>query len=90
MANLCKPSLKYPWLAKATQTGKQRNLVQDVKDQLRTMKLAFEDRFQMHLASTSPVMLWLIDHVTNTLNRLTMGSDGRTPSSWVCGGQEED
>ena len=59
--------------------GKSERAVQDLEDQLRTMKLAFEDRFKLRLGSSSAIMKWLVEHAANTINRCALGPDGKTP-----------
>ena len=59
--------------------GRAEQAVQQIENQLRTMKAAFEDRFDMRLPSGSIIMKWLVEHVAGTINRTLLDTDGRTP-----------
>ena len=49
------------------------------EDQLRTIKSAFESRVKTRIASPSPIMAWMIEHVANLLNKYTVNDSGVTP-----------
>ena len=53
--------------------------VQEVEGQARTLKIALEGRLKVNLPSELPVMMWLIEHAGDLMNRFRVGSDGRTP-----------
>ena len=59
--------------------GKAERAVQEAEDNIRTMKLALEERLGCRLGSQSPVMKWLCEHVAANLNRFNVGDDGCTP-----------
>ena len=58
--------------------GRAERTVQQVEDLVRTMKAAFEDRFNLRLSASSPVMAWLVEHAACTATRSLINSDGRT------------
>jgi len=53
--------------------------IQSIEGIVRTMKIALEKRLNRKINCTHPVMSWLIEHGAETLNRYTVGKDGRTP-----------
>ena len=59
--------------------GKAERAVGEFVRQLRTMKVALESRLKARIASSHPIMQWLIEHTAYILNKYGLGSDGRTP-----------
>ena len=53
--------------------------MQDITDQIRKMKMAFERRFKASISVGSPMMQWFIEHVAIVINRRQMGHDDKTP-----------
>ena len=52
--------------------------VQDVKAQLRAVKLGLEARIGEKINVNCPVMEWMIPHAAQTIHRFQVGEDGRT------------
>ena len=53
--------------------------VREFKEQLRATKLALERRIKSKINPKSPILLWMVVHAIETINRFLVGSDGRTP-----------
>ena len=53
--------------------------VQDVKAQLRVLKLGLEARIEHKKLMESPILEWMIPHSADAVNRFSVGKDGRTP-----------
>ena len=53
--------------------------IQLVQGQFRAMKDSLEARIGTRIAEDSPVVPWLIMHAARTMNRYTVGADGKTP-----------
>ena len=53
--------------------------VQLVQGQFRAMKDSLEARIGTRIAEDSPVVPWLIMHAARTMNRYSVGADGKTP-----------
>ena len=58
--------------------GEAERAVQEVKAQIRCVKLGVEARIQEKLDARWPVMEWIIPHASDLINRYLVGSDGRT------------
>ena len=58
--------------------GEAERAVQDVKAQLRAVKLALEARIGEDINVNCPVLEWMIPHAAQTINRFQVGEDCRT------------
>jgi len=58
--------------------GVAERAVQEIKCQLRAIKLGLEARIMREVASTEPILEWMIPHASDVINRFLVGSDGRT------------
>ena len=59
--------------------------VQEVEEQIRTLKLALEERIQCRISITSLVFQWLVEYASVLINRFSIGHDGKTPYSRLKG-----
>ena len=59
--------------------GPCEKAVQDVTTQLRTMKLALENRVKVKILDELPIMQWALEHASFLINRFSVGKDGMTP-----------
>ena len=59
-------------------SGEAEQAVQDVKAQLRAVKLGLEARIGEEIHVNCPVLEWMIPHAAQTINRFQVGEDGRT------------
>ena len=57
--------------------GGAERAVQDVKGQLRAIKLGLETRIGVEITDTMAILEWMIPQAADTINRL-VGDDGRT------------
>ena len=53
--------------------------IQQVQGQFRAMKDSLETRIGTRIAEDSPVVPWLVLHAARTMNRYSVGVDGKTP-----------
>ena len=58
--------------------GPCEKAVQDVTGQLRTLKIALEQRVGIKVNEDLPVMEWLLEHSSFLLNKFSVGKDGMT------------
>ena len=59
--------------------------IQTIQGQIRASKGALEARLKKHIESTHPGLPWLVAHAANTVNRYSVGPDGKTPYGRVKG-----
>ena len=52
--------------------------MREFKEQLRATKLSLERRLKTKLNPKFPILLWMVVHTTETINRFLVGADGRT------------
>ena len=71
--------LKSPPAHDPQSNGVAERAVREVKEQLRATKIAFERRLKSKIDPKSPVLLWMVVHSVETINRFLVGADGRTP-----------
>ena len=62
--------------------------VQEVEGQARTLKMALEGCLRCSIPSETPVIMWLIEHAGDLMNRFRVGDDGRTPRERNTGKQD--
>ena len=58
--------------------GGAERAVQEVKGQLRVIKLGLEASVGEEITGTMAILKWMIPHASDTINRFLVGSDGRT------------
>ena len=61
--------------------GVAERAVQSVEKMVRVHKLAFENRIGARLPVKHPLFAWLVEHVSDILNRFLVGRDGKTRCS---------
>ena len=59
--------------------GRAERTIQQVEDQLRTMKAALESRLGTKLPCNHPVVRWLVSHVADVINKSAINENGMTP-----------
>ena len=65
-------------VGQSASNGTAERAVQQIEGQVRTVKLALEDRLQADIPSGHPVMAWLVSHAADLLGKFGVGRDGRT------------
>ena len=65
--------------------GSAEKAVQDVSEQVRSLKLALEARIGVSIGDTSAVMEWIVEHAAYVLSRFSVGHDGVTPYKRLTG-----
>ena len=70
---------KDPLTYEQNTNGLAERVVREFKEQLRATKLALERRIKSEISPKSPILLWMVVHAIETINRFLVGSDGRTP-----------
>ena len=58
--------------------GEAERTVQEVKAQLRALKLGLEARIGRTVRAEEPILEWMIPHAGQTINRYLVSKDGRT------------
>ena len=58
--------------------GGAERRVQELKGQLRATKLGLEDRIGVEIKDTMAILEWMIPQAADTINRFSVGDDGRT------------
>ena len=58
--------------------GGAERAVQDVKAQMRAIKIGFEMRLQAPVIPTWAIIEWMIPHAADLINRFFVGADGKT------------
>ena len=58
--------------------GRAERSVQLVKGQLRTMKLALEDKLQRQIPCSHPIIAWMIEYSALLISKYQPGDDGKT------------
>ena len=58
--------------------GMIENTIQQVQGQFRAMKDNLESRIGVRISGESTIVPWLVMHSARTLNRFSVGSDGKT------------
>ena len=58
--------------------GVIENAVREVQEQVRTMRLAMERRYDMKLSENHPIWPWIIIEAAAQINRYRVGQDGKT------------
>ena len=71
--------LKHPPAYDPKANGLAERAVRELKKQLRATKLPLERRIQTKIGTKAPILLWMITHAAETINRFLAGTDGRTP-----------
>ena len=66
-------------VGESASNGKSERSVQQLEDQVRTLKSALEERIGARLGSTHSVMGWLVRHCSSILTRFAVNPDGRMP-----------
>ena len=72
-------------VGESASSGKAERTIQQIEDQVRTLKSALETRLNARIGSTHPVMRWLVRHCSLILTRFSVNPDGKAPlpdSSW--------
>ena len=59
--------------------GAAERAVQEVKGQIRSLKLGLEARIGRRIKSEEPIIGWMVTHAAGVINRFLVGADGRTP-----------
>ena len=59
--------------------GEAERAVQEVKAQLRALKLGLEYRIKKDIPPNSPILEWMVPHAAFVINKFLVGKDGRTP-----------
>ena len=77
-------------VGESASNGRAERTVQAVEDLLRTLKSALEARIKIRIASTHPVMRWMVEHVASILNRCSVNKDGQTPYFAIHGKRPTD
>ena len=75
-AHVAVPEHSHP--GESQSNGLAERAMQEVIDQIRTLKLSTELRVKGRLPNDHPVMAWLVEHAAYMLNRCNLGTDGRT------------
>ena len=65
--------------------GEIENSVKKVEGQIRTMKMAIEDRYDMIIGDEHNVLPWLVRHAAQSINRYTVLDNGKTPYMMIKG-----
>ena len=52
--------------------------VQQVEEQIRVLKLCLQERIGAFIPTAAPIIAWLVPHAADSLNKLEVGSDGKT------------
>ena len=60
-------------------SGEAERAVQEIKCQFRSVKLGLEARIGRGIRAEEPILEWMIPHAAESLNRFSVGKDGRTP-----------
>ena len=58
--------------------GLSERSMRELIDEVRTLKMSTEQRLKGRLPNNHPVMSWLVEHAAYVLNRVNLGTDGRT------------
>ena len=58
--------------------GEAERAVQEIKAQLRAIKLGLEARIEREVPVNCAALEWMIPHAAHTINRFLVGADGRT------------
>ena len=69
--------------------GVAETAVQSVEKMIRVHKLAFENRIGARLPVKHPLFAWLVEHVSDILNRFLVSRDGKTAVQRMKGGSCE-
>ena len=59
--------------------GEIERAIQTVQGQVRTMKVALEDRTRQRIQADHVILPWIVQHAAAVINRYHKGSDGATP-----------
>ena len=58
--------------------GRVERAIQSVQDQVRVMRVAFQDRWKVDVSHRHAVFPWMLEYAAHLLNRYEVGRDGRT------------
>ena len=70
--------LEYAKTRDSQSNGTAERAVQSVEGMTRTLKLALEKRLGETISCTHPLMLWVVEHAADVLNKFLVSADGRT------------
>ena len=65
--------------------GIAERAVQAAGEQLRTFKLGLENRLGVSIPAVHPVVAWMANHAGDILNKLSVGTDGKTSYELIRG-----
>ena len=65
--------------------GVAEKAVQEIECQARTWLSHVEDKLREPVKANSPLIIWLIEHMSSIINRAKIGPDGKTPYSRIKG-----
>ena len=57
--------------------------VAEVKARLRAIQISLETRIRTQVNAEWPVLVWMIPHAADVINRFLMGSDSKTAYYWI-------
>ena len=70
--------LEHSHVAESASNGVIEKGVQQLEEQARVLKLGLQRRIGSFVQTTHPVIAWLVPHAADFLNKLEVGSDGKT------------
>ena len=70
---------EHPSVGESASNGYAERGVQLFEDVLRTWPLVLQHRTQQAIPIDHPVLTWLMEHVSNLINKYHTGADGLTP-----------
>ena len=70
--------LEHSKVAESASNGVIEKGVQQVEEQIRVLKLGLQDRIGASIPTKAAIMTWLVPHAADSLNKLEVGSDGKT------------
>ena len=65
--------------------GAAEHAVQDVMGQIRAIKIGLEQRTKTKISTNGPVVQWIVEHSTTTINIGLVGHDGKVPRQRMLG-----
>eukprot|EP00972_Heterocapsa_arctica_P020796 3064417-Heterocapsa_arctica.AAC.1 len=70
--------LEHSQVAESASNGVMEKGVQQVEEQIRVFKLCLQRRIGAFIPTTAPIIARLVPHAADALNKLEVGSDGKT------------